>query len=737
MTAFILMWPRGRHLMQYNIHKLEDYDNHEYIRVSGYDDGSDWLFAPFSHKPDQCSVIGDRYFWVTNQNAQFALFDLAKRAKIAAFDFSKNGVYPAQLVVANHKGLRSVFVLQKYAEDKKYVVKLRQISCETGEIIKKIDLSKYTNRSLGNCLVHAEDGKVLVDFSLRPNEHSKVFGIISIDLETGSIEKFEQEDSSEYPYYEGNPYLRGLENPSPCGNYWLKRDTTTFPCKDVNGSGIFSLFQKKRYYGLTYQVWQAKPLKFLKRITVAWFERDHMPGNISFHNVYPQFKKKFGEKIYDGDNILKYQALCEAAFFNATAKACAQNELGPTDCIDWKAYGKEFEPNGQWKGASELWFHLFGQGPGHEIQWQPDSKAFWIRTNGHLSKVTLAGEISKRVMLERFGYMLNSSGGKTSMPEVWGSPRNFWARNDGSVLARAPRGTFVLHGTPSESPYAPIQVPTSKDNWCDHDQQAIDNAKERVKAFKSKAKKIQINLVSLKEEDCVTAINDTQSMIDENIIQRAVNGEIQFVFKIGSKSMNEASFFKHVTDNCPNSVEALRKLIATYTKHGSAELYWKIDPTSGVLCHAVLALTKLDFGSLPYALRYLDHVDPEHEYFFHHKIVPEVLKTHGWTKNTLEFAMVAMFHQHISSRVGVDFWNQHTLSKVASGHFSAEEFAAFIHDAIETYGYQPEEETSFGHPVVSYIAENLKPEHRTQWDDEFFNAFKKLASSKTDEHGLP
>lgn len=651
-------------------------------------------------------------------------YDIQAKNNIAFFKLdglqTDRGV---QRVVPSKDG-KALFV--KYTGDGDgFAQVVSKFDAHTGKVINRVNINSRSY--LGLWMVEADDGKLLLDFHELEKSGVNTFGVLAVDMDSGTTERFEHTDTSKAAAILS---MQGLSNPSPDGRYWLKWERNQLPVRDVPKKGLSGLLgSKTRYYGVTFQLWEVRPMKFVRQITAAWLDIRALYGIQVSPFAYPHLNEESGDWFSEEVTQMRWARL--NALIDDILRGCAKANAGPTDPVNWPEIDDAFKPiNSAYDGADEFWYNYFRSAAARVFFWQPDSEAFWIVTKQHCSRATVDGQVSPRLKLAR--HKTDKFGtARVEYPETI----NILPANDGTALVEYPRGTAKLNGSPSAAPHEVVNVSERNDHWQERDHQAADALKLRVDALKAEAKKTLIPLSSLEEIDCIAAIEQLSDIVTNSLEERVVDNEFRAVFKLGKKQLDEARFFSHVRDSCPSCAPALQTLIEACTKHGSSHIFWKSSPAASMLCHAALTLGLLDQDRLRVVIRYLQVVDSEHEGFFSTQAAPQILSHHGWTRQTLEFAFMFMCHTSMNSGIAPDFWSQSGIRTAAPAMVSAEEFAEFSHEALERYGYPAEEESEFGHWLISEIAEELPSRDVTRWDREFFDAFRELARPKRTEGG--
>jgi hypothetical protein len=165
----------------------------------------------------------------------------------------------------------------------------------------------------------------------------------------------------------------GLLHPSADGKYWLRPDATSFPSRYVVQNGV-----PTRYFGLTVQLWEAFPLRFRRRIVVAWLPLNRLPGMAN----YPHPESTPYGKAYD-----VISTLLETLKLKVTERLA-------------RAHFPEFYRTNDslWHAASQC-LQVFSASQ-FRASWEPSGKAFWVDLYpGCFVRADIEGRISPQLML--------------------------------------------------------------------------------------------------------------------------------------------------------------------------------------------------------------------------------------------------------------------------------------------------------------------------------------------------
>jgi cytochrome oxidase Cu insertion factor (SCO1/SenC/PrrC family) len=549
--------------------------------------------------------------------------------------------------------------------------------------------------------IERPDGKLLIPLRWRANE-PPARGLLLLDPVTGAREE------SWAPFYSHEAdysYAFDFQNHSPDGRWWLRPDRTALPVLDVNPAFAERLLGRRseRYYGLTLQLWEAFPLRFVRRLTVAWLKTEELPDETSHLSSLPR------QLIWD--TIAETTARVNADPLGGVTRT----DFPPGYSADDNAW-KCIEEN--WFEAARRWTKVHG--------WQPDNQAFWIVTNGFLSCVGVDGTVSPRLFAERYGLRHD-----TWLPAV-SHPTSVEPLDGRKAVARYvdgySGGTILFDGAASKAPHRPAKLAKSRDQWTPVDPEERRAIANRIEALKADRKKLFVPLSEWSEAGCTAAINALTAQIGDDFVDRAVDGEVQAVFRIGFDKVDEERFFTTVRDRFPGCAGAIRALIERFVDANpyGFNLYWQNG--IGIFGHAVRTLAVLDRNALSTLCRYSSCIDG-HEGFFLGETVPALIKAHGFTDEVIDFMVWMLMRFHGELADSGEVWRQWGLGKAVTRRFSPEDFARRVGAQIDEMIDWPDDwDARYGMNGMDKLAEDL-PKPHDPWLAAFFTELEPITQA--------
>ena len=545
------------------------------------------------------------------------------------------------------------------------------------------------------------EGHLLMPSQIRTDDRASP-GLVRLDPETGEFETSVCDNS---------PVRGWLHSASPGSRYWLRTDDSRLPMTEASPGFIQTYGQTRvladHFFGLCHEIWEAFPLRRLHSVTSMWLSTDEMPD----------------EGFYDSQTRKDNRPAKRGHIYRELSQLLAQdNSLNlstlwrPNDACREVWPDKDFFERQVSRNARKIGFRT------EEIAArQPDGEAYWMQRGGFVSCVGVGGTVSPKIMLERFGYSTGS-----------------WLPTTERALRVQPlpgrrADMFYLEGTATVSGHAEPAtpnirvVPVSEDNWRENrpDADTRRDAKlaERADKLAKRLSKYVATLTSLAEADCIKAIEEITAQIGPETEQHAYDSQLQAVFKLEGKRLDEKKFFAHVLKNFPGAVPALRRLIDTYCDnlHPSAALYWKPTDGIGAFAHAALCLAKLDPSSIATLRRYAETIDTYHEYFFMEKTLPVMWKHLGASTEMLDLAEWLFFTKLGNCANPSSFWRKSGMQKTAKKLFSPEAYALRLRQRSKEWPFRTKAEVTYGHLLLDRLREELNDE-LTAWERALFVA---------------
>lgn len=504
---------------------------------------------------------------------------------------------------------------------------------------------------------------------------------------------------------------------SPCGKWWLKPDHTHFPMVERQETPDGPV---RKYYGLTIQVWSAFPVKFERRIIVAWLKAEDLPDEtrILRADALSDFKKQlhaeksqpskpqtgltarlFGRRgISDGptDPDQRYRAILAASaperdrIYTAISQALhrpgadpeaefpARDAFGEAACDDdlWRAITKNFGP-------------LFRDTLSKVVGWDGED-VVWFDRLGHLICAGMDGAVSPQIWFERAGlqHMMRPFPNLPGKLDVLDGRRLLAVRVSTNSIGRAEDGTMPVDGSPAETRFEPVRISKCTDGrqgpesvpahylYDETDRKLIDE-------YRKNRSTIRIPLGGNDKQSRIEAILAYRDLLDASFLERATDSSIDVCFTAGKKLISETEFFLGVKpEDREWAVAPLHDLVATYAElarqHGLT-IYQKDQEQGSLLAQAARRLGELDEASLPTLIAYGEGIDGGHEYYFAGDTMPAIVATHGWTDSVTAFvAWVLAFNFYNTYDRPSTIWRNIGLG-AALVQRPAEEAADFVH----------------------------------------------------------
>jgi hypothetical protein len=577
----------------------------EYLRITGYPDGSEWLFLPTRPADRGFGAAGPTHIWSCNSTGLFELFEANTRRRTASIELGEVSRAPPHIPLTVSRDGRSLFILQGLPPTE---TRLKVVDIAAGKVT-----ADHTGLPpmMWRAPLERPDGRLLLS--------QRGASLILFDPRTGMREV------SQVPGNAGPP---GFIGASPSGHYWLRFDQRSLPVRQDSAGMFGRLFAKQnddeRRYGLTVQVWEAFPLRLLHRTVVAWLTVEELPDEAHLNRMRAKPAAISSRRVL-WDVIAQTTASVGDSHDAAAPPRSAYPPGVATDDGAWKVVDQNVD------ALARSWVHVVG--------WQPDESACWISTNNFLTCVGIDGTISPRLFTERRG--LES-----------GTIRPIAARFQ-EVLPLTDRRAHVIYqngwalfdGAATAKVKGPVAVPTARDQWQAHggpddpEKRARSAAFRRVAELQAQRRQIVVPLAGWSESEVIHAIDALADFAAEGEIhRRAVGSYTTILFEIGGSQLHESQFFPEVGSRVPAAAPAIRRLVERFVDaNGDHAFLFAGEEGPGVLAHAVKVLGVLDRSSIPTLERYGLIVDAEHEYFFAGETVPAVIAAHGWTDEIVDF----------------------------------------------------------------------------------------------------
>lgn len=344
----------------------------EYLRVAGYPDGTDWwILLPHGRPEFSYGLAGSAHVWYGERSGRVCILDASSRRQLAIVElegYARTGVLTLPVTVSRDG--RRLYVIRRLGATDKDQGRVHVIDVAAGAVIA---VHGPLPMHLGARPLERPDGRLLLP---TPRQ-----SLVLLDPFSGEW----MESVVPGPPGAENFYSHG----SPDGRYWIRFDPAALPIHETT-PGFFERLrgEKKkaeRRYGVTLQIWEAFPLRFVGRTVAAWRavkelpDETHLAGAKSRPAALPSRRALW-------DAIAAARA-ADPPLDQPPPRSAYPAALAADDAA-WDAVEKNL-------ARLKLWMDVAG--------WQPDGAAFWVTTNGFLSCIGVDGTVSPRLYLERLG----------------------------------------------------------------------------------------------------------------------------------------------------------------------------------------------------------------------------------------------------------------------------------------------------------------------------------------------
>jgi hypothetical protein len=555
---------------------------------------------------------------------------------------------------------------------------------------------------------------------------------------------------------------------SPDGRYWLRMDYTNFPVFEYSETLGTA---PRLYYGLTVQVWSTFPLKFERRIVVAWLKAEDLPDETHIlktdelrelsKQLYAEKQKpaapppppsplgrlfgRRGASATSADPDQRYRAILAASaperdrIYTAISHALHRPDADPEAPFPGReAFGEAAHDEDLWKAVTKNLEELFRHALDNVVGWDGDD-AIWFNRFGHLICVGMDGAVSPQIWFERAGlqHMMRPFPNLPGKLEVVAG-RKLKAvqlpRQTIGSLSEVEGGSLTVDGSPTDLRFEPVRISKYVDGW--EGPQSVPahwfNEKIDYKAvdeYRKTRSTITIPVKDLSPAGRIEAINAYRNLLDFSFFERASNSSIKVRFKVGKKLVPEHEFFSELKPEDRDwAVAPLRALITKYAELKGPTLsttYQEDGENGSLLAQAVLRLGQMDEASLPVLIAYGEGIDGGHEYYFAGDTMPAMVTAHGWTDEVIAFvAWVHAFNYYNTFDAATTIWQRIGLGDALKQR-PARAAAEFIHAHLAPFVEAGRLEwTNFASLRVELGA------GMDGWEREFFDHLVALAGDK-------
>lgn len=685
------------------------------IAVSGYADGTTWIFPG----KGRCAMAGPEQQWLWNLSRDgLRVFDAPSRRLLSEARMSVGPDLPQALTSGDG---RLLYLLQKRLGEDGAPIDSECVIVDLASarvLARKIGLPKNARSRLVRC----DDGSLLIGAIERRGDRVMDL-IVRFDPNDFSTAESAVASARVPDSFTGIHWLGHSLN----GRWWLRLDPTHLPMVEVVPAVGEPL---RRYYGLTVQLWSAFPLKFKRRIVVAWLKAEDLPD--ATHIFAPRPHLTPADMLASVPERDRLWETIAAALHRPDAppdapmpERAAFGEVAASDDKAWLTITKNLEEFAQ-------------RAISYAPRWQPDNQACWFDLKKFMVCMGVDGSVSPRLFTERLGLH------RGKMVPFAEGPREPTPQNGrllvGQISANATRkaGQIVYDGRAVELRYEPVMIPCDQDRFgpqATSVQQEQDRRRE-VAAMKEANSIVRVDLEGSSIEQRAAALRKLIGMIDQGFQARAYEHTLDLAFLLEDEAIPEARFLSSITLSDRSWAEPLlRELIERYVAVSKPE-HTVVNPDNeGLLANALMRLGQMDAAHLPLIIAYGELMDGGHEYYFPGQVLPAIIRHHGWTPPMVTLGLWAMiFNFYNTYDSPVQWWVGLGLGvglhREAEG--SAEAAARLV---VERFGERLKKEVRSGTCFAILRRDFARSGFPSAepWDEDFLTALEDLLPGATFE----
>jgi len=642
------------------------------VRVVRTSDSDEWLVCPWrsAHLHD-VGVAGPNHFWAFSaQASELQIYCFDARSKIATVKTGYDYIQGRTTVKATKRG-DQIYAVTTGANQRRGQSNILAIETCTGRILDDLKDHPLSPGSGESCWIYERsDGSIMFPIEGEtPSARKTRVGFLSYHPSSQSHRALSVADHS-------NSGSLGCVSPS--GKYALRWDCAAFPVKQIAAT---------TQLGLTVQLWECDPVKFVRRLQVCWLPPQELRGSWWDAGKIPSAKRSERD-------------------WSVIAAALNLRDREPTDALQREDFPEPYRTDERaWMALQEMLSEYSGP---PNFLWDADETGFWyFDILGYFGRVTIDGVCSPRTVLQRHaGANVDYGNDRSFIGPRHIRPLGGWQAQVDYRYGHRDRPptkpwTFTTgHATVDVTPQSAESirfVGPEEDSWVDAPPTGhLDEAAQRrVEVFEASLKKVAVKLKSMGEADCIGAIESLTAKVRRGIGKLVLNNEIRPLFLFKERELSEEEFFAFIETSIPGAVPALRGLIVEFTGQNldRDKMKYPIEVFSdggkgiGVFGPAVKALGVLDINSLELLQRYALCLDVEHESYFPLTIVPDVIRKHGWgDRRMVAFALWMMRYDFYNSINSYDtIWRDWGMAAAIRNVIPPPEMAQMVMETMNTY----------------------------------------------------
>jgi hypothetical protein len=459
------------------------------------------------------------------------------------------------------------------------------------------------------------------------------------------------------------------------------------------------------WFARVLQVWEATPLRFVRRIACDWIPETELPNE----RLYPLSLPILQQRPWAAQ-----QPPIDGGWWAAQGKrwlwdriAEATGEGNPDPLASPRAVLPPL-----FRDSEQAWFNLLmswsklaldtsqllAGGRQSRLIWSPDGDCLWHLAGPSVRCIGLDNTLSPRLLVER---------DRPEWPGIRLVPRGATPLPHRRARLEFPIGSEEVDGGPSRAPYAPVTLPPDEARWRSKPVHA--ELGQQADAFLKDLRTVTVPLDGWSEAGCIAAIDALAAAVRQRFAVPPVKSPLPCRFILGARTIKEATFFARVAAEFPAAAPALAALLAALPDDA-----WRVEDVFaddeagiGVLGHAARALAEVDKDCLPALRRYGGLMDREHELHFVNAVVPAYLAAHGWSEAALDFAIWLVLADFYNALDHAKLWRDWGMRDAAAAAHMPEAFAGRIRALLaqDAPGAPTE---AFGHQMLGVMERELR-----------------------------
>ncbi|WP_341365804.1 hypothetical protein [Yoonia sp. BS5-3] len=599
--------------------------------------------------PDKRNQVGysnvSKRMWCLS-SSEICLYDSDSGRKLETTPFDSIAPFWERRIQATHTHLFAVRQISAHA------CEMLVISIENGEVLQRIEgLPNLCHPAVKNAplAVPVTPSGNHLFAAIESDDTHRSSVLVSVDPTMGTF-SVDRLDTKGLPEPE---YMLGFSTPSPDGRYWLRAHGGPLQEKQpTRRQWLRRIPDGPKTYEFEIQLWQSEPLRFLRTLTVNRLRIDEITGLIGrISNVYREDANLIAYKAMIDMIVAKSQRYKDH-FSSGMPVSDLQGTLDEADLSSRLEYDWSQLSDTVWdRSITRLMSTLLAVSS--ENRWTQDGRAIWISNALHFICVGVDGKTSYRFQRPRRSSDLKLFPGKDRQAELIGF-NVAWPLDGNPVADGLDHQSLELTAVERQDERAAYR--------------------EQLKKRRAHASRLRVDWGAQQKPEA--ALRNMAQAFRDGAMREAVE-TFDIDYRRNGKGVAAAKFWSDVQKEGATIVPALQDAIASFLDAAPRDRFYKSgndDHGESTLDDAVVCLACLDVTAIDtLVLRYASHFDGSHHQSFFGKIMPNALKTHGWTKEMMRLGIWAVFVDRGIADEPETYWNEGGLKAALQDHYSEDE----------------------------------------------------------------